>query len=166
MAAEQGDASAQYNLGVMHGEGQGVPQDDAEAVKWLRLAAEQGDCDAQSNLGVMYSEGQGVPQNDAKALAWLEKAAEQDNVFAFLQLADFHREGRGTPRDKGKALAYLEKAMKKGDIRGQAEYAKLLLMGYQGARGILKGAYILGKTVGDVFKITSADTEDERLKNV
>jgi TPR repeat protein len=45
-AAEQGDARAQYNLGQMHREGQGVPQDYAEAVKWYRKAVEQGDADA------------------------------------------------------------------------------------------------------------------------
>jgi TPR repeat protein len=39
--AEQGDAEAQYYLGLMYDRGQGVPQDHAEAVKWLRRAAEQ-----------------------------------------------------------------------------------------------------------------------------
>ena len=42
LAAEQGNAEAQVNLGVMCHTGQGVPQDYAEAVKWWRLAAEQG----------------------------------------------------------------------------------------------------------------------------
>ena len=37
--AEQGNASAQYNLGFMYANGEGVPEDDAEAVKWYRLAA-------------------------------------------------------------------------------------------------------------------------------
>ena len=40
--AAQGNAAAQYLLGLMYGRGDGVPQDDAEAVKWYRLAAEQG----------------------------------------------------------------------------------------------------------------------------
>ncbi len=40
--AEQGNAIAQYNLGLMYGKGQGVPQDYAEAVQWYRKAAEQG----------------------------------------------------------------------------------------------------------------------------
>jgi TPR repeat protein len=44
--AEQGGAKAQYNLGQMYRDGQGVPQDYAEAVKWYRLAAEQGYADA------------------------------------------------------------------------------------------------------------------------
>ena len=55
--AEQGHMFAQFYLGVMYGLGQGVPQDDKEAVRWYRLAAEQGLADAQSNLGIMYQKG-------------------------------------------------------------------------------------------------------------
>ena len=40
--AKQGDADAQYNLGVMYEKGRGVPKDDKTAVKWYRLAAKQG----------------------------------------------------------------------------------------------------------------------------
>ncbi|MSR43556.1 MAG: hypothetical protein EXS19_05920, partial [Pedosphaera sp.] len=39
---EKGDASAQYNLGVMYANGLGVPKDEVEAVKWYRKAADQG----------------------------------------------------------------------------------------------------------------------------
>ena len=46
-AAEQGNASAQNNLGMMYTHGRGVPQDDQEALKWIRLAAEQGVAGAQ-----------------------------------------------------------------------------------------------------------------------
>ncbi len=42
LAAEQGNANAQYNLGVMYQQGWGVPRDYKKAVKWFRLAAEQG----------------------------------------------------------------------------------------------------------------------------
>ena len=55
--AEQGDAEAQNNLGVMYATGEGVPEDDAEAVRWYRLAAEQGYAVAQFNLGNMYEIG-------------------------------------------------------------------------------------------------------------
>tara|TARA_B100001105_G_C22089380_1_gene314347 strand:- start:175 stop:531 length:357 start_codon:yes stop_codon:yes gene_type:complete len=63
--AEQGDARAQYNLGFNYATGEGVPENDAEAVRWFRLAAEQGLAEAQSNLGTMYGYGRGVPENDA-----------------------------------------------------------------------------------------------------
>ena len=76
--AEQGDAVAQYNLGVLYRDGQGVPQDYKTAVKWTRLAAEQGDADAQHNLGSMYRKGQGVLQDYKTARKWYRLSAEQD----------------------------------------------------------------------------------------
>jgi hypothetical protein len=70
-AAEQGDAAAQYNLGVMYFEGHGVPKDETEAVKWWRKGAEQGDAGAQHNLGLAYSNGHGVPKDDVLAYKWI-----------------------------------------------------------------------------------------------
>jgi TPR repeat protein len=68
--ASQGHAAAQYNLGVMHEWGNGVPQDDVKALKWYRLSAEQSHRDAQNNLGAMYSKGEGVEQAFVEALKW------------------------------------------------------------------------------------------------
>ena len=77
LLAEQGDASAQYNLGVMYITGQGVPQDYAEAVKWLRLAAEQAISYAQDRLGIIYRDGQGVQPDYVQALMWFTLAAAE-----------------------------------------------------------------------------------------
>ncbi len=73
--AEQGNAKAQYNLGLMYYNGEGVPQDYAEAVKWYRKAAEQGYAKAQNNLGLMYVGSLGVPQDYVQAHMWLDLAA-------------------------------------------------------------------------------------------
>ena len=81
-AADQGDASAQYNLGVMYAEGQGVRKDDVEAAKWFRKAADQGLARAQYNLGVMYAEGQGVPKDYVEAEKWVREAADQGLALA------------------------------------------------------------------------------------
>ena len=43
-AAEQGNASAQNNLGWMLDNGAGVPEDDAAAVRWYRKARRAGRC--------------------------------------------------------------------------------------------------------------------------
>ena len=80
--AEQGDAGAQYNLGIMYDEGRGVPLDDMEAAKWYRLAAEQGDDHAQYNLGYMYAKGEGVPQDYVQAHMWFNLSAAQGNENA------------------------------------------------------------------------------------
>jgi TPR repeat protein len=73
--ADQGDASAQYNLGTMYEAGQGVPQDYAEAVIWYRKAADHGAASAQYNLGVLYDTGHGVPQDYVEAHKWYDLAA-------------------------------------------------------------------------------------------
>jgi uncharacterized protein len=97
--AEQGNAVAQFNLGVMYDDGEGVPQNDAEAVKWYKLAAEQGDADAQYNLGVMYDDGEGVPQNDAEAVKWYKLAADQGNAKAQSNLGVMYANGEGVPQN-------------------------------------------------------------------
>ncbi len=78
--AEQGDAAAQFALGLMYATGQGVPQDYAEAAKWYRLAAEQGDAAAQFNLGVAYATGRGVPQDYVQAYMWFDLAASSSEA--------------------------------------------------------------------------------------
>ena len=52
--AKQGDAMAQIYIGVMYEHGEGVPENDTEAVKWYEKAADQGDVDAQRKLSLMY----------------------------------------------------------------------------------------------------------------
>ena len=64
--------------GTCYQKGEGVRQDYAEAVKWLRKAADQGDADAQYILGLMYMYEKGVPgvpKNSVEAYKWLNLAS-------------------------------------------------------------------------------------------
>ena len=74
-AADQNNVKAQYNMGVMYHDGQGVKQDYIEALKWYRKAADHGNAQALYNLGVMYFNGQGVQKNHVQAYMWLDVAA-------------------------------------------------------------------------------------------
>ena len=103
--ADQGDAVAQTFLGSMYADGQGVPKDDAQAVKWYRLAADQGAALAQANLGDMYANGQGVPKDDAQAVKWYRLAADQGHAMAQANLGGMYANGEGVPRDY--VLAYM-----------------------------------------------------------
>ena len=94
-AAEQGDASVQFLLGVMYVNGEGVRQDQKAAVKWYRKASEQGNDSAQFNLGNMYAEGRGVRQDDKAAVKWYRKAAWQGLAVAQLNLGLMYADGRG-----------------------------------------------------------------------
>ena len=73
--AEQGNASAQNNLGNMYRDGQGIARNYKESVKWFRRAAEQQHARAQNNLGVMFAAGQGIAQDYIRAHMWFNLAA-------------------------------------------------------------------------------------------
>jgi len=123
--AEQGDASAQFNLGLMYDNGQGVKQDDVDAVKWYRKAAEQGYAKAQFNLGVMYHNGLGVKQDDVEAVKWYRKAAEQGNAKAQFNLGVSYYQEEGVRQDKGQAKEWFGKACDNGYQKGCEVYGKL-----------------------------------------
>jgi TPR repeat protein len=80
--AVQGDATAQYQLGLLYYQGLGVEQNYGEASHWYRQAGEQGNADAQYSLGNMFLMGEGVSQDDSLAISWYEKAADQGHVAA------------------------------------------------------------------------------------
>ena len=112
--AERGDAAAQYNLGLMYDNGQGVAQDYKAAVKWYTAAAEQGLAKAQSNLGVMYDNGQGVAQDYKAAMKWYTAAAEQGNANAQSNLGVMYEYGIGVIQSFVKAHALYNIAASSG----------------------------------------------------
>jgi TPR repeat protein len=101
--AEKGDADAQDGLGLLYANGQGIPQDYAEALKWFRKAAEQGNAQAQSTIGYLYANGQGVEQDYTEAAKWYRQAAEQGDAAAQLHLGEFYDTGRGVKQDYAEA---------------------------------------------------------------
>ena len=98
----------------MYGNGRSVPQDDAEAVRWYRLAAEQGNALAQFNLGVMYFAGRGVPQDHAEAVRWYRLGAEQGIAAAQFFLGVAYSLGRGIPQDYAEAVRWLSSGRRAG----------------------------------------------------
>ena len=81
-SAEQGNADAQYNLGVMYYHGQGVKQDEKKAFYLWTKSAEQGHADAQYNLGIMYENGDGVKKDLKQAFIFYFKASRQGHTDA------------------------------------------------------------------------------------
>jgi hypothetical protein len=118
---------------TIYDEGQGIPKDDSEAVKWYRKAAEQGHADAQYNLGVMYYKGQGVPQDYTEALKWYRKAAEQGHADAQYILGIRYSNGQGVPQDDTEAVKWYRKAAEGGNAHAQF---RLGLFYYRGVLGV------------------------------
>ena len=115
--AESGNKVGQTLLCVRYLDGDGVPQDFTEALKWCRLAAEQGYATAQFNLGMMYGNGAGVPQDYAEAVKWRRLAAEQGNARAQINLGLMYDHGQGVPQDYAQAHMWsnLAASRAKGD---------------------------------------------------
>lgn len=74
-AVVQGQAKAQFNLGTLYFNGEGVPKDYQQALRWFRLAADQGEAVAQTKIAIMYDDGQGVPHDIVQAHKWYSLAA-------------------------------------------------------------------------------------------
>ena len=132
VAAAQGDATAQNDLGLMYAAGRGVVQDAEEAVRWFRLAAAQGDARAQTNLGWIYDTGQGVVQDAEEAVRWYRLAAAQGDATAQTLLGGMYAAGRGVAQYAEEAVRWIRLAAAQGDATAQA-----LLRGmYAAGRGV------------------------------
>ena len=140
-AAEQGDAKAQYNLGVMYAKGKGVSKNAREAVKWFRLAAEQGYAAAQTGLGLMYAEGKGVSKNDREAAKWFRLAAEQGFAKAQYNLALMYHSGEGVPKNYREAVKWVRLAAEQGLAEAQYNLGVVYGLG-EGAIQDYQEAYI------------------------
>ncbi len=108
--AEQGDADAQFHLGVMYESGQGVLRSDAEAIKWYRKAAEQDDAVAQFNVGIMYTQGKDVSPDHAEAALWYRLAADHGLAGAQFNLGMMCAKGQGVSQDYVQAHMWLNLA--------------------------------------------------------
>ncbi len=116
--AEQGDAEAQFNLGVLYHDGLGVTQNYIQAREWYTQAAVQGYAIAQIHLGVLYANGYGVPQDYVQTRQWYEKAAAQGNAKAQYNLGVMYSNGYGVLHDFVQAHKWYNLAAVNGDKVG------------------------------------------------
>ena len=108
--AENGDAEAQFQLGLIYANGRGVPVDLDQAMMWYCRSALQGFPKAQNNLGVMYSEGEGIEKNYQIAAYWFRKSANQGFAQAQLNLSLMNSPERGQLISDVEAFLWCRKA--------------------------------------------------------
>lgn len=108
--AEQGYATAQFNLGVMYYQGEGTLRDPKQALHWHKKSAEQGYTKAQFNLGAMYYQGEGTLKDPKQALHWYKKCAAQGCAKAQYNLGVMYYYGEGTLEDRKQTAYWMKKA--------------------------------------------------------
>ena len=118
--AENGLASAHYNLGLIYVRGgRGAPQDFAQALGWFQRAAEQGHTAGQHALGLMYAQGKGTPQDFAEAVMWWRKAADQGYANAQFSLGLMYFEGQGVSQNHAEGARWFRKAAEQNLVKAQ-----------------------------------------------
>jgi len=118
-AAEQGDASAQYDLGSCYYIGKGVKKDYKQALYWYQKAAEQEFALAQCAMGICFYDGTGVKKDYTEAAYWYQKAAEQGVSYAQRILGTCYLLGEGVAKDDQKAVYWYQKAAEQGDDKAE-----------------------------------------------
>ena len=121
--AEQGDAFSQYLLGYMNVAGQGVPQDDKEAVKWFRLAAEQGQRNAEFHLGWMLDTGTGLSEKNKEAVRWYGLAADHGDANAQIKLGNMFDKLQGMTKKGSTSYVQLLQSLAQA-FQDEADYAQ------------------------------------------
>ena len=131
--ADEGCPEAQYELGWRFSAGQGVEQNDAEALKWLHKAAEQGHDKSQNVLGAMYATGHGgAPQDDVEAAKWFGMAADQGLAQAQHSLGAMYYYGSGVLQDYTEAVKWFGMAADQGLAQAQHDLGVM----YADGRGV------------------------------
>ena len=106
MAAEGGNAEAQYALATMYKEGRGVPKDMRKAMLLMRQASVAGNLDAMVEFAIAQFNGEGVNKDEAAAAQLFLKAAHLGNPIAQNRLARILMAGRGMPADAAEAIKW------------------------------------------------------------
>ncbi len=108
-----GDAAAQFWVGEMYANGQGVQQDLKQAFNWFLRAASLDEPRAQYAVAEAYDLGRGVAQNGKRAASWYLTAAEHGNARAAYAIGLRYAKGIDMPMDLVQAYKWFTQA---GDI--------------------------------------------------
>ena len=128
--AEQGDAEAQFTLGVLYNRGDGgLPKDMIEAVHWYRKAAEQGHVVAQYNMGILCATGTGLAKDVGAAIDWWRMAAMQGHAEAQFNLGLFYAEGTGVSKNSSEAVKWWSMAAGQGQAAAQFNLGLMYMKG-------------------------------------
>jgi len=126
VAAERGDAAAQFRYAEMLRDGRGVKKNVLESVVWTRKAADAGHAGAQCQMGLFYMNGLGVDRDEDKAVEWLKKAAAQNHAQAQYNLGIYYAKFSDKTAYQ-QTLKWLKEAIKQDYADAEYNLAKLYL---------------------------------------
>lgn len=159
LAAQRGDASAQFEVAARFAEGKGVKQDFEQAFVWYQRAASQGLAQAQYRLATLFERGLGTKADLGRARAWYLRAAEQGNLKAMHNLAVLAAGRDQAQPDYPTAVQWFTRAAEHGLADSQFNLGILSESGLGVARDPITALkwYVLAANAGDREAIRRRD---------
>lgn len=125
LAADQGNADAQFRLAALHCSGMGVPKNLDECMRLNRLAADAGVTKAEVYLATRYLMGDGIPQNHPEAVRLAGLAAAKGDSMGQFILGMCSELGAGVPQNKDEAVRLYKLSAGKGNTSAQKALQRL-----------------------------------------
>lgn len=154
--AQNGNAAAEFELGLRYVEGRSLRRNLKLAAKWFEKAAKQNNAPAEYRLATLYEKGLGVKANTLTALDWYRRAAKAGNVRAMHNFAVLRAEGIDGKPDYNDAAIWFRKAAEFGVRDSQYNLAILYARGLGVPKDLLR-SYIW-------FALAAAQGDDEAAK--
>jgi TPR repeat protein len=152
-----------YRSGARFADGDGVPQDYAQAARHYRRAAERGHIPDQYNLAYLYENGLGVEKSPEEAARWYRRAAEKGDAESQVNLGVLYSTGTGVAQSDTEAARWYTIAAEQGDLRGLNNLGSLYLQGRGVARDV-KQAFVLLEKAATPQQIEMAKTLANRKR--
>jgi hypothetical protein len=154
-AAAGGNVIAMYNAAFADM----ALKNDADAVKWLRMAAEKGLPAAQAGLGFCYYTGRGVVRDQVEGVKWLSRAADQGNAFGEYYLGAAYSFGHGgLPKNQQIGVTWYLRAAEQGNPLARAALGKAYFLGL--------GVAIDQATAAKWTRLAAEDGDAESMNNL
>jgi predicted aspartyl protease len=125
LAADKGNAEAQFRLAGLNCNGLGVPKNSAECIRLYRLAADAGITQAQVNLAARYLTGDGTTPNRNEAARLAKIAADKGDATGEMLLGLCYELGAGVPKDRAEAERLYRLAAAQGNASAQKALDRL-----------------------------------------
>jgi dienelactone hydrolase len=166
IAADRGQAQAQWELGFMLYEGAGVPRDDAAAKKLLLVSAQAGEAPAMNLLGNMARAGRGGPADAKSATDWFRRGAELRHPWAMAHYGKRLVDGDAVTRDVAAGLRLVRLSAFRGNPLGQLYLGEALLAGTDLPKDVAQAQRLLQAASAQKLDLGVSQRADEVLKRL
>ena len=155
---------ANFRIGDMYADGNGVPEDTSEAERWYQRGVDMASAGARAGwltadvyLANACLQSKGVPLDCSKAMHWMKEAAEYGNRQAQVNLGSMYRDGQGTPQNYGEAMYWYRKAADRGSALADWMIGRLYFDGKGVLRDFTEAAKWFRKAAGEGLPVAQWD---------